>query len=555
MQTASFGEVVRLVLSLRFRLFARALTSRGLLGTLVAVVLALALSLGLGLGSFLLFSAVEGIHQNPVWMAFTMGLFFFLLGLFWVIWPVIAAQVNEAYELGRFLTYPVRPGRLYLIQFATGLLEPSVLFFYPALVGATLGIAQTHPIGWVAPVLLLLAFTLMNVAGGRCLQNIFLNVMTSRRSGEILFVGVLVFLGLSAFLPPVDASWLFERFGEFGTSPEDLVMLAQTARALGNTPFGWPAMGLAAAGAGEIRVVVGTLAFMFLAGAIAWLLGLLLLKRFYRGGKGFKLLPSRKRGGVNQSAGIMGWPLPFVSSSTSVIFVKEIKTLVSNPKARLLFAVPFFLLILLKIIGAPQLFLYFWGDAWASVLLAMLSFYVLSVLSGQFFSNGFGYDDHGVRQAFLYPASLRNWLEGRNLAQGLFAVCQFLLLGILIYLLMPETTFTAVALPLCAFPFGLLVMLGVGNLLSARYPRRFHFTLARRDRPVGASVVWSLAVLGTCALVTLALAGIAGARPSALWLSLSVLPLLGVAVYKILFPVALRWTQAEKERIIEALTR
>ncbi len=68
-QSASFGQVVRLVLSLRFRLFARSLTSQGLLGTLVAVGLALLLSLGLGVGSFLLFSAVEGIHQNPVWMA------------------------------------------------------------------------------------------------------------------------------------------------------------------------------------------------------------------------------------------------------------------------------------------------------------------------------------------------------------------------------------------------------------------------------------------------------------------------------------------------------
>jgi ABC-2 type transport system permease protein len=180
---------------------------------------------------------------------------------------------------------------------------------------------------------------------------------------------------------------------------------------------------------------------------------------------------------------------------------------------------------------------------------------VLSVLSGQFFSNGFGYDGTGVRQVYLSPASLGNWLMGRNLAQGVFAVVQFLLLGLLVHLLMPGTTFKALALPTCAFPFGLLVMLGVGNLLSARYPRRYHFTLARRDRPVGASFIWSLAVLGTCALVTLALAGIAGAKPMALWLALSALPLLGVAVYKILFPVAVRWTMAEKENIVAALAR
>jgi len=553
--SASFGEVVRLVLSLRFRLFARGLTSRGILGTLAAVVVALALSLGLGVGSFLLFSAVEGIYRNPVWMAFSMGLFFFLLGLFWVIWPVIAAQVNEAYELGRFFTYPVRPGRLYLVQFLTGLLEPSVLFFYPAVVGAVLGIARTHPVGWGLPVLLVLAYILMNVACGRGLQNLFLNVMTSRRSGEILFVGVLLFLGLSAFLPPVDASWLFERFGDFGTSPEDLAVLAQTARALGNTPFGWVAMGLAAAGAGEIRVVVGTLAMMILTGAIAWLLGLWLLKRFYRGGRGLKLLPSRSRSPAGESTGMIGWRFPFVSERTSAVFIKEIKVLVKSPKARLLFAVPFFLLILLKIIGAPQLFLYLWGDAWASVLLALLGLYVLSVLSGQFFSNGFGYDGTGVRQVYLSPADMGSWLGGRNLAQGVFAAVQFLLLGLLVHLLMPGTTFKALALPVCAFPFGLLVMLGAGNLLSARYPRRYHFTLARRDRPVGASFVWSLAVLGTCALATLALAGIAGARPLALWLALAVLPLLGVAIYRILLPVALRWTMAEKENIIEALGR
>lgn len=554
-RAASFGRVVRLVLSLRFRLFARALTSRGILGTLVAVAFALALSLGLGLGGFLLFSAVEGVYQNPVWMAFSMGLFFFLLGLFWVIWPVIAAQVDEAYELGRFLTYPVRPGRLYLIQFLTGLLEPAVLFFYPALVGATLGIAQTHPIGWTSPLLLLSVFALMNVACGRCLQNLFLNVMTSRRSGEMLFLGVLILLGLSAFLPPVDASWLFERFGEFGTSPEDLAMLAQTARALGNTPFGWPAMGLAAAGAGETRVVLGTLALMVLTGAVAWLLGLFLLKRFYRGGRGFKLRPSRARAEPGESGGTICWRLPLVADFTSAVFFKELKTLVSNPKARLLFAVPFFLLILLKIIGAPQLFLYLWGSAWASVLLALLSLYVLAVLSGQFFSNGFGYDDHGILQTYLYPAPAACWLRGRNLAQGVLALFQFLLLGILVHVLMPAATFDMVALPLCAFPFGLLVMLGVGNLLSARYPRRFHFTLARRDRPVGASFVVTLLVLGTCALVVLALLGIAGPRPPALWLSLSVLPFLGAAIYKLLFPLALRWVTEEKERIIEALTR
>jgi ABC-2 type transport system permease protein len=217
--------------------------------------------------------------------------------------------------------------------------------------------------------------------------------------------------------------------------------------------------------------------------------------------------------------------------------------------------VPFFLLILLKIIGAPQLFLFVWGDAWAAVLLALVGVYVLSVLAGQFFGNGFGYDGPGVRQAYLTPASMKCWLVGRNLAQAAFASVQFLGLALLTYLLMPLATIRGIALPLMAYPFGLLVMLGVGNLLSARYPRRFHLTLSRRDRPVPASFVWVVVVLGTCTLATLALLSLSGGTELGMWIALLALPVLGVAVYKILFPVSLRWTVEGRERIIEAVSR
>jgi len=545
---------IGLLTGLRFRLFARRLTGRGLVGTFLALLFALGISLGLGVGAYLLFGTLPQIASSPVWMAFALSMFVFLVSLFWVIWPVIAAQVDEAYELGRFFCYPVRPLRLYLVQTLAALFEPSVLFFYPVLIGAGIGLSQTLAPGWAATLGLMSAYVFMNVACGRCLQNLFLNLMTSRRSGEFLFAAFLAFLGLAAFIPPVDASWLFGRLGAFGSTSQDMALLVNTARALGSTPPGWLAVGLAAARAAEPRAVYSSAALMLSVGGAAWLLGLWLLKRFYRGGKGLKLLPSRARRKDPRAWTSAGVKPAFISDTLWAIFAKELRTLFRNPKARLLFAVPFFLLILLKVIGAPQLFRYLWGEAWFAVLLTMLGFYVLAVLSGQFFSNGFGYDGYGVRQVFLLPASPRHWLIGRNLAHGLLAAVQFVGLGILLFLFVPGAPQRGLALPCLAFPFGLLVALGAGNLLSIHNPRRFHFDLSRRDRPVGASFAWMLVALGACVVSVMAAIGISGGSPALLWLTMAALPPLGFFFYLLMLPRAQRRLSAEQERIIEVIT-
>jgi len=547
-------ETVKLILSLRFLLFARQMTGRGYWGTGLAILAALGLSGGLGVGGYLLFSEVGRIATNPVWMAFSLSLYFFLLGLFWVIWPVVAAQVDEAYELGRFFSYPVRPARLYMIQSTAALFEPAVLFFYPALIGAALGLSRTLMPGWLATSGLIVVFTLMNVACGRFLQNLFLNVMTSRRSGEIIFAGFLVFLGLAAFIPPVDASWLFARLGEFGGSEKDLEILARTARALGNTPPGWLALGLSAAAVGKTAIVIGCMAMMLFTGSITWLLGLVLLKRYYRGGKGFRLQASPGPKTDKAVDKPKGWQLPGFSGPVSAIFEKEIKTLTSNPKARLLFAVPFFLLILLKIIGAPQLFQYLWGEVWAAVFLTLMCLYVLSVLSGQFFSNSFGYDGSGIIQTFITPVLPKDWLTGRNLAQAVFALVQFTCLGLLLVAVMPAVKSKSMLLPILVFPFGLFCTLAAGNLLSIRYPRKFRFNLSRRDRPVGSSFLWSVVVLSLCSLIVLTVLNVCSAAGAWLWLGLAILPGLGFLIYRLLFPVAVRQMMAKKESLIEIIS-
>lgn len=527
-EAPSFLETVSLLASLRFKLFFRGFTNRGLIGACVSLLFALALSCGLGIGTYFIFSLVIQPHVDPLWLPFLLSIFSFLLGLFWILWPVVAAQIDEAHELGRFFFYPVSPARLHFIQTTSSLLEPGVLFFYPPLAGLCFALVQNPETNITAIIVSSLSFVLMIVASGQLLKSFFLNIMKSRRSGEILMVGVLFLLGLAAFIPPVDASWLFARMDSFGSAPEDLSLLAQTSNSLQKTPPGWFASALISAHNGHIAPALMESTAMVCIGVISWILGLSLLLRFYQGKKGNKSSSkkaifngimksfhrnkksepphrtektqssSRKPRAKNTSGLGMSLAWPGLDGSTSAIFAKEIRTLTANPKARLLLAVPFFLLIILKIIGAPQLFFYLWGEEWASTLMGFLSIYVLSVLSGQLFANGFGFDGHGVRQVFFYPISPVKWFRGRNLAQAIVATIQLFLLWALVLASMDSSTTQRAGLPLGGLALTLPVLLGLGNELSVKYPRRFYFSLSRRDRPVASSFLCIIAVLALC---------------------------------------------------------
>ena len=550
-----FWTTVGLMIRLRFLLFARRLSGRGWLSGGLALLMVAGLAVGLGVGSYLVFAAVPAVATNRIWRAFFLGLYSFLIGVFWVLWPLVAAQVDEAYELGRYLHYPVRPARLYLIQTAVGLAEPSVIFFYPALLGAGLGLARTLAPGAFATAGLMVCFALMNVAVGRALLSLFLNVMRSRRSAEILLAAFGGALGVAALLPAVDASWLFSQLGSMATaSPEDLGEILRATGAVTYTPPGWLAYGLRAAAMGHTATAAGTALGMITVGAVAWLAGLVLLKRFYRGGRDL-FGASRTPGATSPAPPTPGWRLPGLSAATSAVFQKELRTMTSNPKGRMVFAVPFFLLILLKVVGAPQLLQYLWGPTWAATLVAFLGLYVLAVSAGQLFVAGFGYDGQGVRLVFLTPAPPDAWLRGRNLAQATFATAQVLGLALAVFGLLPGARAAGLALPILGFPFGLVVLLAVGNLVAARHPQRYHLSLARRDRPRGAAalaVIGGLAVVSLTTLGALSLAALAGLPAPA---TLAPLPVVGALVYRLALPLATRWTSLRREQIISAIAR
>lgn len=275
---------LRLLVALRLRLAGRRLAPAGaVVGAGFSGLLALSVALAAGWGSYWLFAGPLA-RGGAIWLDFGLALFSFLLGLFWLLWPVVAAQIDEAYELSRYFVYPVRPRTLYLAQTIIAFFEPATLLFAAPLVGMTIGLGAARGLPLAPALLLLVGYAFMCLAGGRLLANLLLGVLSSRRSGEFLLGAVMLLLLLSFLLPPVDTSWLTKRLGGFGANPADLRLLLRATLSMRHTPLGWLAVGLDATRRGaSLSALVALLEMSGLA-VVCWFAGLRALERFYRGG-------------------------------------------------------------------------------------------------------------------------------------------------------------------------------------------------------------------------------------------------------------------------------
>jgi hypothetical protein len=545
------ATALHLMVGLRLRLARRQLGGSGWIGAVVGVLLLGGLAALLGLGSYLLLTRLPALEER-IWLAFALGLLSFLLSLFWVTWPVIAAQIEESSELGRYLHLPVSPARLYLVQTIAALGEPGVLFFFPALLGISAAMAVRFGLDPGLLAVLAAAFVWMNVAVGRTLQIALLNVLRSRQSAEWLLTGFLLALGVAAAVPPVDASWLFERLatGEAATA-DDLREIAVAADALADTPPGWFGYALRAAVRGHAGTALKAAVGMVVVGALAWVAGLALVQRFYRGARGRRRAPTAPA----TPAAPRAWTLPGLAPDTAAVADRELRTLWRNPKVRMLVAMPFFLVLLLRIFGAGWILRYGFGPPWAAVLVTLLVGYALAVASGPLLANAFGYDGPAVRLVFLLPARPGAHLVGRNVAHAVLLVGESVLLGALVVTVLPGATLRGMALPAAFLAIALPVLLGLGNRLSVAAPRRSHLSLTRRDRPPPLAAAVMLLALAACGGLTSGLQVLAVRLGLPSVLLLWPLPLLGAVFYRHATGRAAAHLVADRERLISAVAR
>lgn len=506
----------------------------------------------LGAGAYYLMTR-PAVAASPLWSSFLLRFLFFVMSAVFLTWPVLAAGVDEHSELSRFATFPITSLRLFLTSTFASFFEPRTLAFMPAVVGAAWGYWEQRPFPAAHGALHLFAFYALNIAWSRAALTLLLNVLRHRRSAEIMGTGFLTLLLLVAFAPPLplDVTWLQQALaGNAGLNAADPALLERLEvgrAAFAQTPPGFCAAGIEAAARGRLGPswlrFAATCSFALVGLAVAY--GLLV--RFYRT-VARPPKPRRERS------------LPPGSARDGAFWAlldRELSDWLRNPKARLLAAVPFFLLILLRFVRAPELASAAFGGAADAWIIAALCSYAGLVVGPNFAQNAFAYDGAGLALLFAAPIPLRRVLLAKNLVHGSGALLVALLLtafyGVYVRPVAPGAALFGILALLGQLP----ILLGVGNLLSILAPRKFHASLRRRDRPPAVSTVAGLAAAAAgLAPAVSALKQLAGAAPGPSALTgLAALALALWGGYFLALPRAAALLESRREAVLRLITR
>ncbi|HLT31488.1 MAG TPA: hypothetical protein VK013_15740 [Myxococcaceae bacterium] len=488
------------------------------------------------------------IRTSVLWTSFVLSLLGFVTACVWFLWPILSAGVDDHSELSRYVNFPLPGRRLLLASTLAAMFEPRTLFFSAPLIGATLGVMGAHPpvtLPYVIP--LLLSYLLMCATMGRVGLHLMLNLLTSRRSAQLLGGGMVLFLVGASLLPPVDVQWL-EDAGTVGLAALGPDFLERAAIALSRIPTGWHSRGLVALALERPGVALWYSFWMLMVAALAFWVAHRLLVRFHQGAV---------RGGASSSVERAHNPFVKPKGVFGALVVREALDLWNHPRARLLACVPFILAILIKLLSGQELFAYLLGGSSRAWLAGGLGMYGALVMTSTFAQNAFAYDGHGLAALWAAPISPEAVLRAKNLVHAtaglLLAALSLAFYALYFGDVGPLTLLTAFGG--CAALVGVLVI--VGNQLSLTFPVKFHADLRKRDRlPLPASLLGIVGAIVGGVPYGLAMR-MAGDAPPGVPSLLVVAGGIAVVIpaYFLLQPNVARRLGRARERILGAVTR
>lgn len=529
----------------------RAMLARGALGkgraslpALAGLVTLAIVSVLTSRGAWLLFTH-ESVATDPPLTLFLLLLVGFLTSTLWAMWPVVTATVDDAAEIARFASFPIAPERLFIASLVASLVEPRALPLWGALAGSSAAMVSQGA-AWPVAAVATLGLALCSAAWGRAGLHALLDVLRSRRSAEAMGAGLLLLLFAAAFVPPPDLSWLK---GLTGGAPQvDSRLLAGATFLFTVVPTGGWAWALRSSALAQPWGVFAFLCSLAMATALGTTVAWLLLARFHR--HAGRALP--RAGAPSSSARAFGTTSLFL-----VLVEREVRDVLLNPRVRVMAALPFFLTILLKLVGARALAEAALGgqaDAW---LMGGVAAYGALVLGGGLSQNAFGYDGHGATLLMAAPVPPSMVLRAKNVVHAGSALLLSLALIAFYSVLIATPPAWALVAACATAPWQALWLVSVGNVLSVLLPVRFSPSLKRRDRPPPASVAAGLVAAMIAVLPgSLLLRSFAPHEPPwpalvAMWLCVPAAFWLRGASEKL----AMRLLSTRRSQLLRALTR
>jgi len=549
-------QQLKSLFQLQFRLLQRAWSQPSALqkwGAVVGLLVTggLAAVLGWVIGSLVV---ILGIYtREGPFQAQLVGYIFLVLlglfGLFWLFSPLLFALQNDNLhlDLHKLLIYPLSFQSLYALHTLTGLIEPWSLFFYPLLIGLICGGVMVVGPSALAPLMILaLLFGLLHVVWSRLLVNSLNSVLAHRRLRESAMLVLLLGIVVLAFLPALLGQQIENNpdWQSWVKSPAILNTLRLPLNLLlAFTPAGMASLALSGTLQGEFTQVYLAETGLFLWLVLGNYLGTSLLRQMYTSSPGV----------AEQASPSPRWwksdLLFFLPYDLALMVKKDLRSLSRSVIGKLCFFLTPFLLVILRVFAFGPVAHNIPATA---VLLSAITYIFMTCLF--LFCNLFGLDGQGFKLYLYGSLSVNRLLLGKQLAMTFFCTAEFLLVLYLYLVLFNPLHWETLLFVSLAFATVLVGALGLGTLISIRFPTPLDLNQTRY-RQSATPVLLAFQMLS----LLLALPALAqvlahfGQQPRSLIMAF----LLGCVClsHKLLFQFCTELFQAQKLEILEKISQ
>src|SRR6202158_1953450 len=536
-------EQIRLIAGLRWRILRNSMRKKNnrldLIGLIFTGVFGGIMVLGLCIAFYA--GAYAFLSQGrPERMA----LLFWVIFLFWQIFPVLVAGFGANFKFRTLLRFPLSLRAFYIIGLAYGFADFSALASVCWLLSMTAGATVAKP--GVLPAMLLIGamFMLLNVTLERLIGS-WLERLLARRRARELFLGLFVLSMISLnFLNP-----LMQRYGA-SARPAFMRLLPY---------FAWFPPSLAGHALAAItrlqpaRVMVNAsllLLYLVLFSALLW-------RRFAAQYRGEELSETAApaRAAVRPTAAKDDGPdrLSLLSPPVAAIVRKEFRYLTRNGFALLALLMPPLVILVFSMNSAGWHLTAGGRGVSAEIFFpGMLAYLILILMAPAY--NSFAYEGRGIQTYFTAPLRFRDVFLGKNLMLVIVLAVEIgLSLAMLTWRVgLPSSHMLAATI--AAIVFSVVGQLTIANWSSLSYPRQLEFGQMRGQRQSGMAVLVAFGtqiVLGSISAVIL----FSGRWTGNLWLPAEAFLFLAAAAvggYFASLDALTRLAEEKKETLIEA---
>ena len=539
-------EQIRLIAGLRWRILRNSMRKKNnrldLIGLIFTGVFGGIMVLGLCIAFYA--GAYAFLSQGrPERMA----LLFWVIFLFWQIFPVLVAGFGANFEFRTLLRFPLSLRAFYIIGLAYGFADFSALASVCWLLSMTAGATVAKP--GVLPAMLMIGamFMLLNVTLERLIGSWLERLLARRRTRE-LFLGLFVLSMISLnFVNP-----LMQRYGA-SARPAFLRLLPY---------FAWFPPSLAGH---ALATIIQLQPARFLLSSALLLLYLVLLSALlwrlfaaqYRGEE-LSETAAPARAAVRPTAERDDGPdrLSLLSPPVAAIVRKEFRYLTRNGFAFLSLLMPPLVILVFSMNSAGWHLTARGSGVSAEIFFPGMMAYLILILMAPAY-NSFAYEGRGIQTYFTAPLRFRDVFLGKNLMLvSVLSVEIALSVAMLAWRVGLPSAHMLVA-TCAAIIFTIVGQLTVANWSSITFPRKMEFGQMRGQRQSGMAVLVAFAsqiLMGAISAVILFTGNWTG-NP---WLPAEAFALLAAAAvggYFASLDALTRLAEKKKEVLIEALCR